>query len=267
MGPGQMHRIMIGAAVMAAGLLGAASPALAVTELVTNGGFETGFGGWTAGFTPGHRVCCDNFTDTGTRAQGGDNAFFSPLIGVRSAFGDWDGGLDGDYGAATDFWVRQGLTKTSDVSSAILTFSFNVGGGAYKSYEGGYQGYTEVVKRNVTANFLGADLSLQSNLYTFERPLLLGTEPLLFGQQNITLDVTAAFNALGNGAFVLDFGRHVPQYFTGPGYFALDGISLSVGDAIAEPTGGIPEPSSWALMILGFGGAGAVVRRRRAAVV
>jgi hypothetical protein len=29
------------------------------------------------------------------------------------------------------------------------------------------------------------------------------------------------------------------------------------------PTGGVPEPSSWALMILGFGGAGAFLRRRR----
>lgn len=31
------------------------------------------------------------------------------------------------------------------------------------------------------------------------------------------------------------------------------------------PTGGVPEPSGWALMIAGFGGAGAMVRRRRMA--
>lgn len=30
-------------------------------------------------------------------------------------------------------------------------------------------------------------------------------------------------------------------------------------------TGGVPEPASWALMILGFGGVGAVIRRRRSA--
>jgi hypothetical protein len=29
-------------------------------------------------------------------------------------------------------------------------------------------------------------------------------------------------------------------------------------------TGGVPEPATWALMILGFGGAGAALRRRRA---
>jgi hypothetical protein len=30
------------------------------------------------------------------------------------------------------------------------------------------------------------------------------------------------------------------------------------------PTGGAPEPASWALMILGFGLAGSVMRRRTA---
>lgn len=32
-----------------------------------------------------------------------------------------------------------------------------------------------------------------------------------------------------------------------------------------QPAGGVPEPQTWALMILGFGGAGAVIRRRRSA--
>jgi hypothetical protein len=31
--------------------------------------------------------------------------------------------------------------------------------------------------------------------------------------------------------------------------------------------GGVPEPATWALMIVGFGGAGAMLRRRRAALV
>lgn len=42
----------------------------------------------------------------------------------------------------------------------------------------------------------------------------------------------------------------------------LDGVSLTdVG--VGGHGGGIPEPASWALMILGFGGIGAVVRARR----
>ncbi len=34
--------------------------------------------------------------------------------------------------------------------------------------------------------------------------------------------------------------------------------------AAAPPTGGVPEPAAWALMILGFGAAGAALRRARA---
>ena len=33
--------------------------------------------------------------------------------------------------------------------------------------------------------------------------------------------------------------------------------------AAGPPAGGIPEPAAWALMILGFGGAGAALRRAR----
>lgn len=43
----------------------------------------------------------------------------------------------------------------------------------------------------------------------------------------------------------------------GPG---LDNVVLSVTG------GGVPEPASWALMIAGFGGVGAAMRRRRAAL-
>ncbi len=39
--------------------------------------------------------------------------------------------------------------------------------------------------------------------------------------------------------------------------------SSGIGDALSIVTGGVPEPASWALMILGFGGVGAVLRHRR----
>jgi hypothetical protein len=45
--------------------------------------------------------------------------------------------------------------------------------------------------------------------------------------------------------------------------FALDDISLSV----TAPGGGVPEPASWALMIAGFGLAGATLRRRQRGAV
>lgn len=53
---------------------------------------------------------------------------------------------------------------------------------------------------------------------------------------------------------------------------SLSSSSLGVGldnvafDLTSSPASGAPEPASWALLIAGFGGVGAAVRRRRAAV-
>lgn len=243
-----------------------ASPAFAATELVTNGGFETGnFNGWSVGHTAGNSVCCMGFTGTGSKVQTSGSNLPNALGGSYSAYGDWDGG-DGaapiDLNLPTDFWIRQGIVKTSDVTSATLSFQYAVAGGAYANYNAN-TGYGGVKKRNVTANFLGADLSQQANLFTWERDLMTGNEPFQTSVFTVTVDVTTAFNSLNDGLFYLDFGRHIPQYFTGAGYFVMDNASLVVGDAV-QP-GGVPEPSGWALMILGFGGAGGLLRRRRTA--
>jgi hypothetical protein len=53
-------------------------------------------------------------------------------------------------------------------------------------------------------------------------------------------------------------------------YFSSDivntgGFTGNVGATLTSVTGGVPEPTSWALMILGFGGVGAMLRRRNGA--
>jgi hypothetical protein len=47
---------------------------------------------------------------------------------------------------------------------------------------------------------------------------------------------------------------------------AKDAFGPCQGTACAVVTPGVPEPATWGLMILGFGAAGAALRRRRAAV-
>ena len=62
-----------------------------------------------------------------------------------------------------------------------------------------------------------------------------------------------AFTAIGSTteiSFVGDQGR----------YIGLDNVSVT------QVGGGVPEPATWALMISGFGLAGAVLRRRRAGI-
>jgi hypothetical protein len=67
-----------------------------------------------------------------------------------------------------------------------------------------------------------------------------------------------------------EWGKRVNFDFGG---FNVDKIVLSsssnsfeVDNAAGTFAGGVPEPATWGLMILGFGGVGAMVRRRRALV-
>ncbi len=74
-----------------------------------------------------------------------------------------------------------------------------------------------------------------------------------------------SFDVIGSGLTLGSNGG------TPPIFFAVDVARLNA-DHIVVATGvvggtlvpgGVPEPTSWALMILGFGGIGAVIRRRR----
>ena len=56
------------------------------------------------------------------------------------------------------------------------------------------------------------------------------------------------------------FDRGSSVVFSGAQVFATDDFTLTLSD---QPLAAIPEPSVWALMILGFGGLGVAVRRAR----
>jgi hypothetical protein len=66
------------------------------------------------------------------------------------------------------------------------------------------------------------------------------------------------------GANTFQFAYNNLQSF-GDEAFGLDNVSLNA--TVADPTGGIPEPSTWAMMILGFGAAGTAMRSRRRAAL
>jgi hypothetical protein len=68
--------------------------------------------------------------------------------------------------------------------------------------------------------------------------------------QTVMLDL--AFGGVTGNAF---------RFFTTGGQINLHNLALT---ASPVDTGGVPEPATWALMIVGFGAAGAALRRRRA---
>jgi hypothetical protein len=49
-----------------------------------------------------------------------------------------------------------------------------------------------------------------------------------------------------------------------PAGFAIDNVRFGVRGQVEPP--GIPEPATWAMLIMGFGGVGAVMRRRRSSL-
>lgn len=76
-----------------------------------------------------------------------------------------------------------------------------------------------------------------------------------------TRQISLGFNATtGANTFAFDYGAL--QGFNDEAW-GLDNVSFTA--QVSDPTGAIPEPGTWALMILGFGGAGAVLRRQRQA--
>ncbi len=78
-----------------------------------------------------------------------------------------------------------------------------------------------------------------------------------YGELLAIADLTANDLALVNGDGLLRFTVGAPV-----GQFNLSNVSLSF-EMMAVPAGGIPEPATWAMMIAGFGMAGAALRRRR----
>jgi hypothetical protein len=45
--------------------------------------------------------------------------------------------------------------------------------------------------------------------------------------------------------------------------WVAENLSMTYSDAAGPRDGGVPEPSVWAMMLMGFGGLGAMLRRRR----
>jgi hypothetical protein len=237
---------------------------VAAIELLINGNFETGnLSGWTASTQALGTVslCCDNrfangsgVSSTGSGGSLGSGGL-TKISGNYSVFGDFDGGTSVNSNFNNTDILKIGLTqsfaKTGSLSSATLSFDFQVSGGqnaAGNNRPGGVQ------VRTLTAGFDAGGVS--DIAYTYDVPdYSLGIHP----SQHVSLDVTALLNSLPDGTVTFDLERMVPQSFTSPGYFVGDNFSLQV----AQLTADVPEPSTWAMMILGFAGVGYMAYRRK----
>ncbi len=178
-------------------------------------------------------------------------------------------------------WVGSGNIFSGAISGTITDGGFNIGGANIFGGAGGTGNFATVYNTTTIqlsqavnyaglwasaidgdfTNSLGNTVSLYSGntlVGSFAlMPLLSGVSSAYYGNPNVNfsgMDSNEPF-AFFNFDSTTAFDR-IDITQNGGGGFELDNIT--VGN-----TGAVPEPASWALMILGFGGIGALLRSSR----
>lgn len=108
------------------------------------------------------------------------------------------------------------------------------------------------------ADVLWADLDPTKAMFSKGNGTTLDFAQTLFGQQILSLHFGNAGSGLGDHTilYLFDFGQ------TGADSVLLEQRGWS-NAVLITPTGAIPEPGTWAMMLFGFGAAGFAIRRRR----
>ncbi|KTT71870.1 PEPxxWA-CTERM sorting domain-containing protein [Sphingomonas endophytica] len=154
------------------------------------------------------------------------------LHGVFSGTGGW--GLDGALGKADQYGSQFAVGGTSMADGAV---SWRKGGATYTALSA-----TEGVFRG-SASFWGESwnplFELQLDLHAYS----MNPDTLASGLADMGNTATIKFSLPGNVTMTSASG----QFLTG------------------GAAAGVPEPATWAMMLLGFGAVGVAVRRRRAA--
>ena len=224
-------RLILGA-LSASLALGMISPAMAA-NLITNGGFED-----QVGFTGGGYDYSSYPTGWTT------NAAWDPGNAVTGgAYGPPHSGVDS---------VRFGESSSSAPTTLSQTFADVVGGQytvSFYAYDGEYA-YGNAPPGSRPQNYLTASAGGQS---TTLPDTVGGTRTL--GGCDASCYAFGTFTFIGTGSDTLSIAAK-----TDSAYWHLDDVSVTGGSV----PGGVPEPATWAMMLVGFGGLGAVVRRRRA---
>ncbi|HZZ69475.1 MAG TPA: PEPxxWA-CTERM sorting domain-containing protein [Phenylobacterium sp.] len=232
---------IIALAAVAAGLA-VAGGASAATNLITNGSFEAAGTTGTAAITTPWTYTEVDGTDTShpatviaynSTAGYPDGAFGEPIPTAPQAVGDPD--APGKFAA---YFVADDATETLSQSIFLNPGFYSIGFSAYVPQNG--------FNNSGDATFTGTVAG--KTLVTFDvHNSTTVIPPQTWETWTGTLHVTTA------GNYDTDFIYHSG---TAP---AADVVI----DNVFVVAGGVPEPASWALMIMGFGAAGAMLRRRQ----
>jgi hypothetical protein len=232
-------------AVLTAGLL-LAGAASASPNLVANGGFETSGGNGQLAY---------NTTAAGWSVPALNNSYvflYAPGTADSS-------GAGGEYGNVS-LWgpgngVANGFTLSPDGGNFVASDPSFQNGAISQTVNGLTAGKSYAV----TFDWAGAQQT------GFRGPTTEGWQVSLGSQTQSTTDVaipdqgfsgwmTTSFTFKADGSSdVLSFLATGGPNGSVPPFALLDGVSLTA----------VPEPATWAIMLVGFGGMGAAIRSRR----
>jgi hypothetical protein len=199
---------------------------------LVNGGFETGdLTGWTS--TAG-------FVDV----AGGADDFYGPGSPLGRHFDPTMGGASFARLTASGADVYTLLSQTFSLGAASVV-SFDAAFLAFDYLDHDDSGYVRLINADTLDVILDFSSSVGVVGDTLSTPWTHFASGVL-GAGNYTLEAGA-----------LNFGDDDPGYAS---QILVDSVTVTADTSM----GPIPEPASWALMITGFAGLGAVLRRRRA---
>jgi len=223
-----LNRIIIAAGIL--GLAGAAAPAAAAITINPDGSATV-----TSDTAHG-----DSFT---VDFDGSENGTVIP--GLTSSLT-----LTFDSVSGNSYNFNYLLTNTSSApttSSAVTAFGFDVDPNAL------------LASSSVDGTFGTVSNGQASQGYNLEMCFKNGQNNNCGGSpgnQGVNMGTS------GSGTIALGFSA-LPSHITLSDYLVRYQAVNGDGSAIGKPVGAVPEPGTWALMLLGFAGVGASVRRSR----
>lgn len=223
------------ATVLAATPSVAATPVLSSGNLLKNGSFENGFDNWKVTNTGSGQGYSDPVIVSYGQASAYPTGAFGETVPADNAKGN--PGLDA---VGSKF-----LYLSTDVGSNVLSQTVNLVAG--NTYMFGFDYY---LPANGYGNPNNATLTASVDGTQFAN-FTLGSQPATTWQ---FLSATKTFTATNTGAFTLSF--------SGSQYTAKD---VGIDRVFLSTVAAVPEPSTWALMLAGFGMVGFAMRRRKVA--
>lgn len=236
----------LGAGFLVAAAVAFTGPAAAV-ELITNGGFETGFAAWSRSSALG------SAGDFHLSAPGSATPLTGSPTPANSAGGDLYAVTDaegpGAYALRQSFVVPVGATSTSVsfqffAQSAADLFIPSVGLD-YSTPELSQYARIDILTAGASA-FSTAAADIVTNLY-------IGHQGTPGAYTNFALDLGSLLTP--GASYQIRFAEADNVFF-----FNLGVDNVSVQANFGAP---VPEPATWAMLIAGLGAVGAAVRARR----